>query len=195
LDYCRFPAASDIDAADFGDTGGRSRTQAILDFAQMAVDELHPYGVKVSVDVYGTIINSDVDAQIVGQDYVGLSKIIDVICPMVYPSHYADGSMGLDIPDLLPYDTIYKAMELSNNRLDEIPSGEHRALVRPWLQDFTATWLSNYLTYTGKERGEQIQGAYDAGVSQWLLWDPSNNYDPSGIDGAPGTKLASSDAN
>jgi len=194
FDYIRFAAADSLRDADFGDTRGLSRSQAIEAFARQAVDTLKPYGVKVSADVYGTIINSDGDAQIVGQDYVGLAKILDVLCPMVYPSHYANGSMGLDIPDLVPYDTIYKAMELSNERLAAIPKGEHCAVIRPWLQDFTATWLKNgHLNYSAAERAAQIQGAYDAGLTQWLLWDSSNDYKPGGTEGEAGMKLASGD--
>ena len=183
FDYIRFAASYRLENADFGDTGGLSRMQAIEAFARMAMDTLKPYGVKVSADVYGTIINSDIDADIVGQNYVELAKIFDVLCPMVYPSHYANGSMGLDIPDLVPYDTIYRSMELSNERLAAIPEDEHRALIRPWLQDFTATWLRRYLNYGSAERAAQIQGAYDAGLSEWLLWDPSNNYDAEGTYG------------
>jgi len=191
FDYIRFAATTRLENADLGDTRGLSRTQAIEAFARQALDTLKPYGVKVSADVYGTIINSDTDAAIVGQDYVELAKILDVICPMVYPSHYANGSMGLDIPDLLPYDTIYKAMELSNERLAVIPDNAHRAIVRPWLQDFTATWLTKHLKYSSDERAAQIQGAYDAGLTQWLLWDPGNDYEVGGTEGAPGMKLAS----
>jgi hypothetical protein len=185
FDYVRFAASSALDSADMGDTGGRTRSQAIEDFARLAVETLRPLGVKVSADVYGTVINSNVDARIVGQDYTELAKILDVICPMVYPSHYANGSMGLDIPDLLPYDTIYRSMELSNERLKDIPEWEHRALVRPWLQDFTATWIRPHLVYGDSERAAQIQGAYDAGLSEWLLWDPAVNYDPAGMEGDP----------
>jgi hypothetical protein len=192
FDYVRFAASRTLEDADVGDTGGRTRIQAITDFVKLAVETLHKSNVQVSADVYGAIINSDVDADIVGQDYLELSKLVDVICPMVYPSHYANGSMGIDIPDLLPYDTIYKSMELSNERLSVIPKTEHRAIVRPWLQDFTASWLYSYLEYDGAERSAQIQGAYDAGLTQWLLWDPFNNYNTDGI-AAPETKIAAAD--
>ncbi|MDR1913886.1 MAG: putative glycoside hydrolase [Clostridiales bacterium] len=183
FDYMRFAASSKLENADMGKTNGLTRTEIITVFAKEAMETLGPMGAKISADVYGAIINSDTDAEIVGQDYVELARLLDVICPMIYPSHYANGSMGLDIPDLLPYDTIYKSMKLSNERLDEIPNGEHRAIVRPWLQDFTASWLNSYLEYAGDERGAQIQGAYDAGLSEWLLWDPWNKYEMDGING------------
>jgi hypothetical protein len=193
FDYVRFPAAANLEQeAELGDTGGRSRSEAILDFAAKSMEVLQPYGVKVSVDVYGTIINSDLDARIVGQEYAKLAKVVDVICPMVYPSHYANGTMGLDNPDLLPYDTIYKSMQISNERLAAIPPGEKLAVIRPWLQDFTAAWVTPHRQYGGKERGEQIQGAYDANVWEWLLWDSGVHYDVEGINGAPGAHLQSS---
>ncbi len=182
FDYIRFDTAKSLNEADFGDTQGKSRVEIINEFAAYAVETLKPYGVYISADVYGTIINSDVDAKIVGQDYTALSRVLDYICPMVYPSHYANGSMGIEVPDLKPYETILKSMEISNERLSAIPEGEHRAVVRPWLQDFTATWLKEYIKYGEKERAEQIKAVYDAGLSEWLLWDAGVNYDAGGLE-------------
>jgi len=179
FDYVRFAAAATrFELADFGDIDGMSRTDAITAFLTHAVDVLHPYGVKVSADVYGTIINSDLDASIVGQDYTALSRVLDVICPMVYPSHFAEGTYGLKYPDLEPYATVYGAMQRSNVRLSDIPEGEHRAAVRPWLQSFTATWLGagKYMAYSTNEHMEQIRAASNSGVSEWLFWDANNRY-------------------
>lgn len=181
FDYFRFDTNGRLKDADFGDTEGKSRIQIITEFAEYAMKELKPYGVVVSADVYGTIINSDIDAEIVGQDYTELSKVLDVICPMVYPSHYANGSMDIANPDVQPYDTIYRALSLSNKRLESIPEGDHKAEVRPWLQDFTATWVKPHITYGAKERLAQIQATYDVGLSEWILWDASVNYDPEGF--------------
>lgn len=182
FDYVRFAATTRLDDADFGETGGLSRSEAILAFIQYAVDELRPYGVRVSADVYGTVINSDIDAGIVGQNYTEMAKILDVICPMVYPSHFAGGTYGIAYPDTKPYEIIYQVMAKSAERLSLIPEGEHRAAVRPWLQDFTASYLkSNYLKYGADERQAQIQATYDAGLTEWLLWDPGNHYEAEGV--------------
>lgn len=83
---------------------------------------------------------------------------------------------GLPYPDLQPYETVLRAMEASNEKLAEIPEGEHRAIVRPWLQDFTATWIDHYQPYGAKQIREQIQATYDAGLDEWILWSPSNRY-------------------
>ncbi len=181
FDYIRFDTSSRLEDADFGDTGGKSRTEIIAEFVQYAHDQLAPMGVAVAADVYGTVISSDLDASIVGQDYAEMSQYLDYICPMVYPSHYAENSMGIDYPDIHPYETIYNAMELSNERLAEIPEGEHCAVVRPWLQDFTATWIEPHLKYGEAERTAQIKGAHDAGLDGFLLWDPSVDYSPEGL--------------
>ena len=113
-----------------------SKTEIITAFTQYVYDELSAYGVYVSADVFGAIITSSIDAEIVGQDYKELVKTLDYICPMIYPSHYANGSFGVEYPDLDPYTIILKALQASNRVIQEIPRSERKAIVRPWLQDF-----------------------------------------------------------
>ncbi len=179
FDYIRFDTAGSLQSADFGDTGSLSRTEIINEFAAYAMKTLKPLGVNVSADVYGTIIGSEVDASIVGQDYVALSKILDIICPMIYPSHYAKNTFGIPEPDLKPYEIISKALLLSNEKLSNIEG--HVAVVRPWLQDFSATWVKPHLKYGPGERELQIKACYDAGIQEWLLWDAAVQYDAGGI--------------
>ena len=49
---------------------------------------------------------------------------------------------------------------------------------RPWLQDFTASYLGpgNYLDYGASEVEAQIQALKDNGVEEYLLWDSGNTY-------------------
>ncbi len=183
FDYIRFSTARGIERANFGEKAkDKSKTDIITEFTKYAVSELKPLGVYVSADVYGTIINSDVDSKIVGQDYTEMARHLDYICPMVYPSHYGNGAMGVKYPDLQPYDTILKAMQLSEARLNKIPEGEHRAIVRPWLQDFTATWIKPYQKYTAQQIREQKKGVYDAKLEEWILWDANNRYTLDGLE-------------
>ena len=53
-------------------------------------------------------------------------------------------------------------MQGSAEELQEIPEAE-RAVVRPWLQAFTATWVPGHISYNGTQIREQIQAVYDAG--------------------------------
>ena len=72
----------------------------------------------VAADVFGTVIENETDQQIVGQDYVKMAEYLDYICPMIYPSHYRNGSYGIAVPDADPYHTIYgSAFTAVENRI------------------------------------------------------------------------------
>lgn len=82
---------------DFGDsTKGRTKTEAISGFTLYASERIHAAGGRISADVYGVVIDSEEDQQIVGQNYVEMSRSLDAISPMIYPSHY--GPYNYQIP-------------------------------------------------------------------------------------------------
>ncbi|WP_310602938.1 putative glycoside hydrolase [Anaerosporobacter sp.] len=183
FDYIRFSTDSGMKQVSFGEEAkDKSKIEVITEFTKYACEELQPLGVYVSADVYGTIINSEVDAKIVGQSYVEMSKYLDYICPMIYPSHYANGAYGINYPDLEPYLLIKKALDDSKKVLVVGEEGEHQAIVRPWLQDFTATWIKQHKKYGANEIKEQIKGVYDAGYEEWILWNGSNRYTKDGLE-------------
>ena len=180
-DYIRFSTAKGIAEADFGaESEGKTKQDAITGFLTRAYETLAPMGVYVSADVFGTIICNESDGRLIGQDYVEMAKHCDYICPMVYPSHYVNNAYGIDVPDAKPYDLIYAAMADGEAKLAaarEADASVHLAKQRPWLQAFTATWVKGHITYRGAQLEDQIRGAADAGVQEWLLWNASNNYD------------------
>lgn len=175
FDYVRFPVGEDADAADYGEGVKETKEQTITEFLTYAADRLHGEGIVLGADIFGTIIGSETDAGRVGQDYPSVASVVDVVCPMVYPSHYAAGSFGLDVPDAHPYETIRGALEWSVRELQSVDPGR-RAVVRPWLQSFTATWVPGHIPYGEKEIREQIRAVYDAGYEEWILWNASNRY-------------------
>ena len=180
-DYIRFSTAKGIAEADFGaESEGKTKQDAITGFLTRAYETLAPMGVYVSADVFGTIICNESDGRLIGQDYVEMAKHCDYICPMVYPSHYVNDAYGIDVPDAKPYELIYAAMADGEAKLAaarEADASVHLAKQRPWLQAFTATWVKGHITYRGAQLADQIRGAADAGVQEWLLWNASNNYD------------------
>lgn len=180
-DYIRFSTAKGISEADFGaESEGKTRQEAINGFLTKAYETLAPMGVYVSADVFGTIICNESDGQLIGQDYVEMAKHCDYICPMVYPSHYVNNAYGIAVPDAKPYELIYAAVADGEEKLAsarEEDASVHIAKQRPWLQAFTATWVQGHISYQGKQLQDQINGAADAGVEEWLLWNASNNYD------------------
>lgn len=183
FDYVRFSVDSEVEEVVFDpeDTQGRSRTEAIGQFMDYAYGELAGEGLYVSADVFGTIIRSNQDAQAVGQDYREMAGKADYICPMIYPSHYGDGSFGIEHPDMQPYDAVYQALLGSREALEDAEEGGRQAVVRPWLQDFTASYLNHYIDYGDEEVRAQIQAVYDAGYEEWLLWDAGVSYHFGGV--------------
>ena len=225
FDYIRFSTDAGMSKVDFGeDALEQDKEDVITEFTIYAAQELHDMGVPLSADVYGVIIDSKLDASIVGQNYYEMAKHLDYISPMVYPSHYGPGNLGLAVPDAQPYETIFRSMKtsrkvlagmgreaedmqvsgndvsgnsISGNSISEnstsgksmdaadpkelVPNQEIRADVRPWLQDFTATWVKGHIRYGPEEIRAQIQAGYDAGYEEWILWNASNRYTEGGL--------------
>ncbi len=157
---------------------GYGRRHAILKFVKEASASLKKENIPLSLDVFGTIINSKVDRDIVGQEYSQLSMYADYLSPMIYPSHYYDNTLGLDHPDLYPYEAIDAAMKLSDEELKVVnPNGTRaQAKVRPWLQGFTASYLKHYKNYGADEIKAQIKAVNDNGINSWIIWNPSCKY-------------------
>ena len=92
------------------------------------------------------------------------------------------GNFGLEHPDTEPYKTIFGALQKSGKvLLDASRADNHesrQAIVRPWLQDFTATYLGegNYITYGDAEVAEEVRAVQDAGYEEWMLWSAANKY-------------------
>lgn len=184
FDYIRFSTEGTMRDVVFDEavTGGRSKTDVITEFVKYAYENLASQGLFVSADVFGTIIGSDIDAQAVGQVYTEMAKHLDYICPMIYPSHYGPGNFGLEHPDTMPYETVLEALKKSQMVMDQAAEADghvsSQAIVRPWLQDFTASYLGegNYIPYGYNEVQRQIQAVKDAGYDEWMLWSAAKRY-------------------
>ena len=184
-DYIRFCTEKGMDQVVFEpeDTRGRSRQQVIMEFVDYAYQALREEGLFVSADVFGAAIGGGQDAETVGQEYQAMAGGLDYICPMIYPSHYSDGNFGIAHPDTQPYDTVAAALAASQEDLGGVQGREDKpvAIVRPWLQDFTASYLEHYISYGPEQVRQQIQAVYDSGYEEWILWNSSVNYHYDGL--------------
>ncbi|MBO4462048.1 MAG: putative glycoside hydrolase [Lachnospiraceae bacterium] len=177
FDYVRFPIGEDADNADYGvNTKRYTKMKCISSFFTYCETEFHKEGIIFGADLFGTIIGSDLDEEATGQVYKDIAMKADNVCPMIYPSHFANGNFGLDVPDAKPYEAILGALGRSNKAL-EVLSEESRAYVRPWLQAFTAPWVPGHIEYKLAEIKAQIQAVYDAGYDEWILWNAGSFYD------------------
>ena len=181
MDYVRFPSGAGTGNLDLGPSAeGKERSDAVIEFLTELGQALKEKGVWLSADVFGVVITNRSDGAFLGQDYTQLGETVDFISPMIYPSHYVNGYFNLDVPDAHPYETVLAALEASQERLS-IVDEELRADVRPWLQAFTATWVKGHIPYGGDEIRAQIQATYDAGYTEWILWNAQNNYTDAGL--------------
>ena len=173
-DYVRFPTDGDFSTMDFGlDNTQENREKAINGFLSRSQERLAPLGVRTSADVFGFTVIVDDDLGI-GQNFPLVAQHVDYISPMIYPSHWPNGSLAVDgHPNDFPYESTAISMRRAGEKLD----GD-MLRVRPWLQDFSFPGLT---PYGDAEVRAQIEAAEEYGVSGWMLWDPNNNYHPGGF--------------
>lgn len=176
FDYVRFPTDGNIKIIDYGSSAkGKSKAETIAEFLSYGRKRLSNKGVVVSADVFGLVTTVEDDMKI-GQHLESIAGSVDVICPMVYPSHYGKGSYGVPEPDFEPYKIVNRSMEVAEKRISSMTGTDRKAILRPWLQDFTASYLPRYKKYGPAEVRAQIKAAYDAGAEEWLLWNAGNKF-------------------
>lgn len=195
LDYVRFPSEGRLGDINYGGAADpETRYEVIAGYAAYIRDAVRPYGVRVSADVFGIIINCEATVASIGQNLQMLLPVLDAISPMIYPSHFANAGTGLfgngvgqvingilfTAPDTEPYAVIYNALQELIRHIDllqaEDPDG-HIAIVRPFLQGETYPGLGEgfFLVYGPEEVRAQIQAVYDAGFNEWLIWNNINS--------------------
>jgi hypothetical protein len=165
FDYVRFPSDGKIsDTAYPGQDS--SMEDAIAGFLAYARERLEPKGVWVSADVFGLTLYEKDDMGI-GQKIEKVAQNVDIVSPMIYPSHYYSGHYNIDNPNSHPYEIIKAATNDATRRL--VGTG---AVYRPWLQDFSLGGV----TYGPEQVKKQIEAVEELGYQEWLLWDPSVKY-------------------
>ena len=163
FDYVRFPSDGDIESAVFPGKRNEAMGVTIARFAHYATKRLRPMGVRVSVDVFGLSATRDLG---IGQSPRRLSKIVDAIYPMVYPSHYGPGEYGLASPVSVPGKTVGRSLRDFRRQMRR-----GKAQLVPWLEDFSFTGTTT-LTHVQ----EQIRAARRWKSGGFLLWNPSGVY-------------------
>ncbi len=179
-DYVRFPdaPASALARARFPGRETRSRTAAIREFLAHSREEISEAGARITADVFGVTTSATRDVGI-GQVWESFIDVVDVALPMVYPSHYWKGSFGYEDPNSHPYEIVRKALEGAVERSAGL---ENAGATRPWLQDFTL----GSPRYEAPEVRAQIQATYDAGIEEWVLWNPGSRYTEAALEPADG---------
>ncbi len=158
FDYVRFPDSRPESVTFKAGVTVDIRTQSIRSFLLEAVAALHPEGCAVAADVFGFVTTARDDGGI-GQHWVDIAMVVDVVSPMIYPSHYSTGWYGFDEPGEHPGPVVDRALADGLGRLPR------QLVVRPWLQDFG---------YDSSQVRAQIEMAEERGLG-WMLWNAYSN--------------------
>ncbi len=171
FDYIRFPEPyKSLPAQVFPESNGRGKTETLAEFLKTANARMDKLGVRTTADIFG--LTSTVNGALeVGQKWEPMVQSVDVVLPMVYPSHYPRGSFGIAHPNAEPYNIIHTAISRGRVRAEALGLKGQR--VRPWLQAFTL----GPPKYGAAEIEAQKKAVYDSGYESWVLWHPGSAYD------------------
>jgi hypothetical protein len=171
FDYVRFPSDGDISQIVYPRKAAPKGT-TIARFLAYAAHRLHPLGVRVSADLFGLAATRDLG---VGQVPQRVSRAVDVIYPMVYPSHYSAGEFDITDPDLFPGRTV------ANSLLDFRRAVKARVRLVAWLQDFSIQHRYGLL-----EVDDEVAAARRQHAAGFMLWNPEGKYTKEALSGPSG---------
>jgi len=159
-DYIRYPDSSSKFMQFDTKNDFENRINNINSFLSKSRKILHREGCLLSADTFGYILTNKQDGGI-GQNLESVVENVDFISPMVYPSHYTNGSFGYQNPNKHPYEVITAALT------DALERGVNKDKIRPFLQGF---WHSN------EDIQNNIRAASDLGMD-WLIWNILSVYE------------------
>lgn len=168
FDYIRFPT----DGANLGsafyrwqDTGmdKESALMSFLSYARKGIDA------PISIDIYGANGWYRTGAR-TGQDVELLSRYVNAICPMFYPSHFEQIFLAqepaIDRPWRIFYYGTYRNAIIARNKV----------VVRPWAQAFYLNVSYDRAWYDQNYVQRQIIGARDSINEGYCYWNNSGRY-------------------
>ncbi len=171
FDYIRFPEPyKSLPPQVFPESNNRGKTEALAEFLKAAKTRMDKLGVRTTADIFG-LVTTVGGALEVGQKWEPIVQSVDVVLPMVYPSHYPHGSFGIPSPNAEPYEVIHTA--ISRGRVRNEAIGLKGQRVRPWLQAFTL----GAPHYGPGELEAEKKAVYDSGYDSWVMWNPGTKYD------------------
>lgn len=159
-DYIRYPDSSSKFMQFDTKNDFENRVNNINSFLSKSRQLLHSEGCLLSADTFGFILTNKQDGGI-GQNLETIVENVDFISPMVYPSHYTNGSFGYQNPNEHPYEVITAALT------DALDRGVDKDKIRPFLQGF---WHSN------EDIRNNIKAASDLEMD-WLIWNILSVYE------------------
>ena len=112
-DYIRYPSDGPMKDARYVND---NKAEALEMFFKYLHEQVRPVGVKMSADLFGytTVLTDDLG---IGQQLERTLPYFDYVAPMVYPSHYNKGFVGLQDPNSDPYTVVNYSMSEAVQRV------------------------------------------------------------------------------
>lgn len=169
FDYVRFP--SDGNMSDVVYTNGeKERYEVMGEFYAFLGQAFEKEPVWISLDLFGFVMERH-DGMSIGQRLEDAAPHVDYISPMMYPSHYPPGHLGLENPAASP------GIVIENGMKKGMPYFEgKKAKARPWLQAFNIGAV--YGATNIRAQIDAVERYTDGG---WLLWNAANRYSEAGL--------------
>lgn len=171
FDYIRFPTCDKTRRAAeyFGPAGTvPTKIEAINRFLQTAKIQIQDeQGIPLSADIFGIVLTSKLDGQLIGQDWETVGHLgVDTMSPMIYPSHYAKGTIMSGIKFAAPSADTYKFLNavFKQEKFSESKGFSH---VRCYIQAYN---------YTQAQIFGQIQALSEHGFKEYIYWNAKGSY-------------------
>jgi hypothetical protein len=120
--------------------------------------------IPVGIDVFGSVAYQP--HLIIGQDLNSIADIVDVISPMLYPSHFFKDKKRMGEP----YETMVEGCEKAKAQI-----GRRKVALVPFIQGFAMNL--SYAKLTLKDYVlAQIRAVNDAGADGFYVWAADSNY-------------------
>jgi hypothetical protein len=170
LDYVRFPVQSAGISHVVMPAPDGHRSRAMKEFVRRVHEVTQAQRIPLSLDVFGVTATGELsDIEALGQNLAVIGSESEALSPMIYPSHYAPGWNGFEIPGNHP-----EIIGIGTRAaLGKLKAGHVAGtVIRPWLQ------ASSYKTpnYGPQYIRDEIKSAESSGAVGWLMWDPGNSY-------------------
>jgi hypothetical protein len=168
LDYIRYPAEGDLSGVSYYRVEDPSeKTKHLTEFLAVAWILTRATNVRLAVDVFGVVAwGEEADRMSTGQRLEAFAPYVDVVSPMLYPSHFNRGYDGFEWPADQP---VY-FYTVGNQKVRRMMGPN--VIIRPWLQAFkwrVSRFNENYIL-------QQIEGSNAGGGYGWMMWNAGNEY-------------------
>lgn len=170
FDYVRFPSDGNMSNVVYTN-GDKPRHDVMGEFYAYLDEQLSSEPAYISLDLFGFVMERH-DGMSIGQRLEDAVDHVDYISPMMYPSHYPPGHLGLQNPAAAP------GIVIDNGMKKGMPYFEQeQAKPRPWLQAFNIGAV--YGAANIRAQIDAVEKYTDGG---WLLWNAANRYSSAGLE-------------